>query len=58
MRVKQGLDKIRELSKRFDGGRQGKVNSTLYREPDAEAGAMKVPDFEMEGKTGVFSQFH
>jgi hypothetical protein len=34
------------------------VNSTLYREPEAEAGAIKVPDFEMKGKTGVFSQFH
>jgi hypothetical protein len=30
------------------------VNSTLYREPDDEAGAMKVSDFEMKGKTGVF----
>jgi hypothetical protein len=30
------------------------VNSNLYQEPDDEAGAMKVPDFEMKGKTGVF----
>jgi hypothetical protein len=29
------------------------VNSTLYQEPDDEAGAMKVSDFE-KGKTGVF----
>ncbi len=33
------------------------MNSTLYREPDTEARAMKVPDFEMKGKTGVFLQF-
>jgi hypothetical protein len=30
------------------------VNSTLYQEPDDEAGAMKVSDFDMKGKTGVF----
>jgi hypothetical protein len=34
------------------------VNSTLYQEPDDEAGAMKVSDFEMKGKTGVFPKFH
>jgi len=30
--IEQGWDKIWEVSKRFDGGRQGKVNSILSTE--------------------------
>ncbi len=30
------------------------MNSTLYREPDDDAVAMRASDFEMKGKTGVF----